>query len=178
MSGSLQEPEALARREAATPVGELSEEAQHRLLLVRACDEWFALPVEAVREVQPLERVCRVPSAPPEVLGILNLRGRPLTLYWLGTWLQIREGTGPQTHFVVLDLGDAELRVALAVQEVGQVRTVPVSAVGPAPPREGEEGQLAGLFELDGVVVGVLDPRRLFGKLQEDRTVGSEPRRQ
>ncbi len=42
--------------------------------------EGFALPIEEVREVIPAGRICPVPLAPPTIRGILNIRGRVITL--------------------------------------------------------------------------------------------------
>ena len=40
----------------------------------------FGLPLEQVREVVPVEEIHPVPLAPPNVLGLLNVRGQVLTL--------------------------------------------------------------------------------------------------
>ena len=138
-------------------------EELRRLILFQACDEWFGLPLEWVREIQPLEGVTRVPNAPAEILGILNLRGRVLTLFDLAGCLGIPPGTQPNTHAVVLDFADPEINVGLAAQQIAQVRGVPVSALEP-PPREGSLGVLEGVFELEGKVVGVLDLPRVFAR--------------
>ncbi len=148
----------------ADPFAEEAEEEQRRLLLFRACDEWFALPLELIREVQPLEGLTRVPHAPAEVQGIMNLRGRAYTVFGLGPCLSLPSGGPLETHLVVLDLGDADLRIGLAAQEIGQVRDVPVSLIGPPPLREAGQGGLNGVFELGARVVGLLDAALVFGR--------------
>src|SRR5688572_7647748 len=40
----------------------------------------FGLPLQQVREVVPVEEVHPVPLAPPNVLGLLNVRGQVITL--------------------------------------------------------------------------------------------------
>jgi purine-binding chemotaxis protein CheW len=145
-------------------LAEPAPEEVRRLILFQACDEWFALPIPFVREVQPLERVTRVPNAPRDVLGILNIRGRVLTLVGLAECLAIAPGRDASTHVVVLDLGDPELRIGVAVQRIGGVRRVPVSAVEPPLPREGGPDCLEGVFEVDGQVVGLLDLARVFAR--------------
>jgi purine-binding chemotaxis protein CheW len=154
---------ALVRRESAN-LAEQAFEAIRRLILFQSCDEWFALPIAFVREVQPLERVTRVPNAPRDVLGILNIRGRVLTLVGLAECLAIAPGRDPSTHVVVLDLGDPELRIGLAVQRIGGVRRIPMSSVEPPPPRDGGPDCLEGVFEVDGQVVGLLDLSRVFAR--------------
>src|SRR5882757_4197589 len=46
---------------------------------VTICDHMFGLPIFRVQDVFVPERMTRVPLAPPEVAGILNLRGRVVT---------------------------------------------------------------------------------------------------
>ncbi len=150
-------------------------EELRRLIVFRACDEWFSLPIEWVREIQPLERVTRVPNAPAEILGVLNLRGRILTLFDLAGCLGVPPGTRPSTHAVVLDFADPELSVGLAVQRIAQVREVPVSVVQPAV-REMGAGGLEGVFEMDGQVVGLLDLSRVFARVLSEWGVRVEPR--
>jgi purine-binding chemotaxis protein CheW len=150
-------------------------EELRRLIVFRACDDLFSLPIEWVREVQPLERVTRVPNAPAGILGTLNLRGRVLTLFDLAGCLGIPRGTRPSTHVVVLDFADPELSVGIAVQRIAQVREVPASAVQPAA-REMGAGGLEGVFELDGQVVGLLDLSRVFARVLPEWGVKVEPR--
>jgi len=142
-------------------------EELRRLILFQAGDEWFGLPIQWVREIHPLDRLTRVPNAPAEVLGILNLRGRVLTLFDLGGCLSLPPGTRPNTQVVVLDFSDPELCVGMAVQRTAHVRPIPVSAVEP-PPREGGVGGLEGVFELEGRVVGLLDLARVFYRASSD----------
>ena len=40
----------------------------------------FGLPIPRVQDVFMPERLTRVPLAPPEIAGVLNLRGRIVTL--------------------------------------------------------------------------------------------------
>jgi purine-binding chemotaxis protein CheW len=172
----MSEREALAR--ASLDLERATDEAPEelrRLILFQACDEWFSLPIEWVREIQPLGRVTRVPNAPAEILGILNLRGRTLTLFDLAGCLGIPPGTRPNTLVVVLDFGDPELCVGLAAQRTAQVRGMPASAIEP-PPREGGVGGLEGVFELEGRVVGLLDLSRVFASALPEWGVTLEAR--
>jgi purine-binding chemotaxis protein CheW len=175
MSDGREDQGALARLHPLDVVDSAPEEMR-RVILFQACDEWFALPIAYVREVQPLERVTRVPNAPRALLGILNIRGRVLTLFGLAECLEIAPGGSPCTHVVVLDLGEPELRMGVAVQAIGGVRRIPVSALEPPPPREGGPDCLDGVFEIDGNVVGLLDLARVFARYLADWGITLEAR--
>lgn len=150
-------------------------EELRRLIVFQACDEWFALPIEWVREIQPLERLTRIPNAPADIAGILNLRGRVLTLFDLAGCLSLPPGTRPPTHAVILDFADPELCVGIAAQRIAQVRQVPVSAVQP-PTRGGGAAGLEGVLELDGQAVGLLDLARVFARTLPDWGIKVESR--
>ena len=149
-------------------------EELRRLILFQVCDEWFALPIAWVREIQPLEGLTRVPNAPPEVLGIMNLRGRILTLFDLAPALGIPAGARPATHVVVLDFADPDLHIGLAVQRIAQIRQVPAAAMEAAA-REGV-GALEGILGVDGRVVALLDLARVFARHLPEWGVTLEPR--
>lgn len=155
-------------------IDEAPEELR-RLILFQACDEWFGLPIELVREIHPLDRLTRVPNAPAAILGILNLRGRVLTLLDLSGCLGIPPGTRPNSHAVVLEVPDPELCIGLAAQQIAPVRPIPASTVEP-PPREGGVAGLEGVFPLEGRVAGLLDLGRLLARALPDSGVTGEGR--
>ena len=106
----------------------------------------------------------RMPNAPKEILGILNLRGRILALFELGRCLGIPPGAAANTHAVILDVGDPELQVGFAVQRIAQVQRLAPSTIEPPPPREGGPSGVEGVCEVEGQVVSLLDPARIFAR--------------
>ncbi|MCK7480007.1 MAG: methyl-accepting chemotaxis protein [Candidatus Moduliflexus flocculans] len=113
-----------------------------------------------VREVQPLERVTRVPNAPRAVLGILNIRGRVLTLFGLaGVSAEIPAGSTPARTWWCWIWAMPELRIGVAVQRDRRCPArFPVSARGAAAAAGRRAGTvLEGVFEVEGHVVGLLD---------------------
>lgn len=130
------------------------------LLLFKSGGEWFGLPIEEVEEVQPLSKITRIPHASGEVLGIMNLRGKVLTLYDLLALLQApRRPPQEGDQVIVLNL-DPELIVGIVVEGIGQVKEVPLDALeSPFQPRP---GPLKGTLDVDGIAVGILDLGKLF----------------
>jgi len=71
--------------EASTAVG-----AGQLALLVPVGNDTYALPLERVREVAVEPRLTELPTAPPVVLGIFNLRGEIVPLFDTGRLLGLR----------------------------------------------------------------------------------------
>jgi purine-binding chemotaxis protein CheW len=120
--------------------------------------ERYALPLTDVREVVvPPEQWSRVPRAPPAIRGVINLRGRVVTVVELGSLLGISsEGThAPHRKIVLLDRGRRDL--GLMVTEVEGIE--PIERVSPAPGKQA--GAVRGVARLKGLAVTVLDPEGL-----------------
>jgi chemotaxis signal transduction protein len=56
-----------------------------RALLLPVHGEWYALPMDAVREIAPDPELTRLPLAPPALLGVFNLRGQVVPLVDTGS---------------------------------------------------------------------------------------------
>jgi purine-binding chemotaxis protein CheW len=132
---------------------------RRRALLFRAAGEWFGLALERVREVCPVAPVTRVPRAPAAVLGVMNLRGRVITLLDLACCLGLTGRPEGRGHVVVLDLEDPDLAVGLVADRLDQVVEVPGGHDAPAAPGEGPV-----VVELGGRAVTLLDPARIVAQ--------------
>ena len=123
---------------------------QHVVFLLDATR--YALPLAAVREVvlQP-EGVVRVPRAPPPVVGVVNLRGRVVTVVDFALLLELPPPAQPQRKLILLDRGRRDL--ALSVTDVEGIETVEKVAT---PVREAR-ATVRGVTRVKGVAVTVLD---------------------
>lgn len=143
-------------------------EQERRFILFKVRGEWFALPVTEVKEIHPVGRITRIPNAPPGVIGIMNLRGRVLTLYDLRAFLVGTASLPVQgTYVIVLDL-DPELDVGIVVDEVPTVRAAPSGELeAPLGSLSLPAASLRGVAHLGEVAAGILDLRRLFPHIVE-----------
>lgn len=116
--------------------------------------ERYALPLPAVREVVvPPGALTRVPRAPEAVMGVMNLRGRVVTLISLAQLLGLPRVPHDGEGRVVL-LEKRRRALGLWVTDVESIEPLErISAVHPAP-REA----LRGVARLKGWAVTVLDP--------------------
>jgi purine-binding chemotaxis protein CheW len=129
-----------------------------RHVIFRVEKERYGLPLAAVREVVvPPERFTRVPRAPPAVRGVMNLRGRVVTVVELGALLGLPDGVTPSARVVLLDRGRRDL--GLLVTEVEGVDSIErvLAAPGRAIPA------VRGVARVKGQAVTVLDPEGLDG---------------
>jgi purine-binding chemotaxis protein CheW len=99
----------------------VSDPVQHVVFLLDSAR--YALPLGAVREVVVhAEGLVRVPRAPPAVLGVVNLRGRVVTVVDFATLLDLPTPVAAPRKLVLLDRGRRDL--ALLVTEVEGVESV------------------------------------------------------
>ena len=91
------------------------------------------LPVLAVRDVLAGQKIARIPLAPPEVAGNLNLRGRIVTAIDLRRRLHLPPAPGRASPMAVVTEHGIEL-YALMVDQVHEVVTLPAASLEPNPP--------------------------------------------
>ena len=115
--------------------------------------ERYALPLAAVREVvTPPPGYSRVPRAPDAVRGIMNLRGRVVTVVELKPLVGLGDANGQGQKIILLDRGRRDL--GLLVTEVEGIEAIEKLAAPVGPRNEA----VRGLARLKGLAVTVLDP--------------------
>ncbi|MDK9722168.1 MAG: chemotaxis protein CheW [Rhodospirillales bacterium] len=126
--------------------------------------QMFGIPVLTVQDVLGPQKVTRIPLAPREVAGSLNLRGRIVTAIDVRRRLNLkdREGQTKPGMSVVVDM-NGEL-YSLLIDSVGEVLSLRSAAFERNPPtldplwREFS----AGIYRLDGKLLVVLDVGRML----------------
>ena len=91
------------------------------------------LPVARVRDVLGDQPIARIPLAPPEVAGSLNLRGRIVTALDLRRRLKLPDRTADMPRMALVTEQGSEL-YALLVDAVHEVLELPDGALEPVPP--------------------------------------------
>jgi purine-binding chemotaxis protein CheW len=123
----------------------------------------FGLPIVRVQDVFIPERLTRVPLAPPEIAGVLNLRGRIVTLIDL------------RRRFGLAERADGEAVMAIGVEARGESYGLLIDSVGEVlklddATREPNPVNLdrrlarvsAGIHRLDGQLLIVVDVDRVL----------------
>lgn len=138
-------------------------EDSRQFVSIFIADQMFGIPVLLVHDVLGPQRITRIPLAPPEVAGSLNLRGRIVTAVDVRTRLGLerRPKEIEGMSVVVEHLGEF---YSLMVDTVGEVLTLAGNDFERNPatldPRWREVSQ--GIFRLDQELLVVLDVDRLL----------------
>ena len=130
-------------------------------------DLFLGVNVLDVQEVLQTQALTPVPLAPPEVFGLINLRGQIVTAIDLRTKLGIPparddEAIEPLNVVVRTRFGDA---VSLLVDEIGDVMYVRQDAYEEPPPTLSAAAQdvIRGVFKLQDRLLLELDTERAIG---------------
>ena len=131
-------------------------------------DQLFGIPVLKVQDVLSSHNITRIPLAPPEIAGSLNLRGRIVTAMDVRLRLSLPPREGGTSMSIVAE-HEGEL-YSLMVDSVGEVLALKGSDWERNPPTldaKFREYSL-GIYRLDGELLVVLDVNRLldYGRVQ------------
>jgi purine-binding chemotaxis protein CheW len=143
-------------------LGRLVED-ERQYVSISIADQMFGIPVLIVHDVLGPQRITRIPLAPPEVAGSLNLRGRIVTAIdvRLRLGLERRPPENPGMSVVVEHAGES---YSLMVDSVGEVLTLPTAEFQRNPPTldaRWREVSL-GIFRLNQELLVILDVERLL----------------
>ena len=137
---------------------------QGELVSMVVAGQLVGILVSGVQDILGPQRITPVPLAPPEVAGVLNLRGRIVTSICLRTRLGIENAgldTAKQMSVVVAHGGEL---YSLLIDSVGEVLAPPASrferdVISLAPPwRE----VASGIYRLDEQLLVLLDIGRVL----------------
>jgi len=139
-------------------VQEASTETTKDYVTMYIENQLFGIPVLTVQDVLGPQKITRIPLAPREVAGSLNLRGRIVT----AIDVRLRLGLPPRSASekgmsVVVDQG-GEL-YSLMVDQVGEVLSLPNAKFERNPPTLDPLWRdfSLGIYRLDGKLLVVLD---------------------
>jgi len=123
----------------------------------------FGLPISRVQDVFVPERLTRVPLAPPEIAGVLNLRGRIVTAIDMRCRLGLpgRDDTRPPMAVGIDCKGES---YGLLIDAVGEVLKLDDAAREPNPVNlDSRLAEIsAGVQRLEGALLVVLDVDRVL----------------
>jgi purine-binding chemotaxis protein CheW len=127
----------------------------------RMASESYAIESWYVREVLPLKGLAPLPSVPSFILGIVNIRGRIVSVVELGSLLSLPERDMVGSEKVIV-LGDDRMEFGILADAVSGTRAILWAGIQPPLPTFKEAGSdyVKGIAE---ACVIVLDAKRILG---------------
>ncbi|GJD47660.1 Chemotaxis protein CheW [Methylobacterium crusticola] len=136
-----------------TPAGETTD-----YVTVTLGDELFGLPIDRVHDVFIATNLTEVPLAPPEIKGLLNLRGRVVTAICLRRRLGLPDQAADGRNMAV-GLEHAGEAYGVLVDQVGEVMKLSADTFEPNPVHLDARWRSVsrGVHRLEGRLLIVLD---------------------
>lgn len=138
-----------------------------QIVTARIGGQLFGLPIDAVHEVFVPESVTRVPLAPPEIEGVLNLRGRIVTMIHMRRLLGLEASEQPMAVGIERS-GEA---FGLMIDEAGEVLVLNDADRDPNPSNLNEKWAelVDGVHRLSGELLLFLDVERVLARVSTTR---------
>jgi purine-binding chemotaxis protein CheW len=146
--------------------------ASHRqYVTLGVAEELFAAPVEKVQEILDMRSIARLPQAPPNLLGMIDVRGQGIPVVDLRLTLAMPSAADTEnTRIIVLSIEgeEGELRLGLRADRVFEVTVLDEDELDPPPAVSGTWAGhcIAGIGRRNGRFVTVLNLERLLGSVE------------
>lgn len=141
-----------------------SEATRTQYVVFRLGKEEYGFDVSVVKEIRDIESVAKVHRSPEYIEGVMNLRGKLVTVVDLRRRLGLEAKTPDDlTKIVVVEAPDAP--VGFLVDEVSEVIWVSSDEIESAPTyvAEGMESEyVLGIAKLSGRLVTIVDPIKVL----------------
>jgi purine-binding chemotaxis protein CheW len=118
----------------------------------------YALPLQGLREIRPLARLCQLPGTNPVVLGVVYYRGELISLHDLATFASGSISRNQPGWMLIAQQHD--LHMALAADDVMDVVPIEAGNTHPVPISMGDAAELfAGMTDTG---ISIVDVQRMF----------------
>jgi purine-binding chemotaxis protein CheW len=146
----------------------MADKAQYVTLGVAG--ELLAAPVEQVQEILDMRPIARLPQAPQNLLGMIDVRGQGVPVLDLRLTLGFEQAENTEnTRIIVLAVksGEQMKTIGLRADRVFEVTVLDEADLDPPPAISGGWGAraIAGIGRRNGAFVTVLDLDRLLGTM-------------
>lgn len=126
--------------------------------------EEYGFDVSTVREIHTMEQITKVHRSASYIEGVMNLRGKLLTVINLRRRFAMEPGeTGDAQRIVVVDASDAP--VGFLVDQVEEVARIPQEAIEKAPPhvtKDIESEYVIGIAKYEDRLITIIDPVKVL----------------
>ncbi len=141
--------------------------------------ETFAVPIELVHEIVRVPEITAVPDAPDFVEGVINLRGKIISIVDLRKRFGEAEiKSSKKNRILVAEVGNK--MVGLIVDAASEVLKIPPADVEPPPNvfAEGELNYVTGVGKLNGRLIMLVDLKQILQRGELRRLGDTSPARE
>lgn len=154
-------------RQSSFSTNDTSDSHMLQLVSFEVGEEEYAVDILAVQEINRMMALTRIPQSPPEVEGVINLRGRIIPVMDLRKRFGLEVGArDEQSRIVVIEIHGKT--IGFIVDRVNEVLRIERSVVEPAPSMVSsiDSDYIAGVGKLEDRLLILLDLRQLFGEVE------------
>lgn len=141
---------------------ELGAIALAGLLLFRLGEEWYAVPIEGVREIYNEYSVTRIPRVPDFIVGVINVRGEIMSVTDIATLMRVPSRTevdltGELPPAIIV--ASENCSSAIVVDEIGDIVDVPRDSIEPplSTLDKSQSEYIAGSVYVDERLIGIVN---------------------
>lgn len=142
----------------------------HTYVTFELAGQVFAVNVGNVREILDLQPISRLPNAPSDLLGMIDVRGEGIAVMDLPSQLGLSNQTNPEDgRIVVFELGPEPRKpIGVIADRVLSVVAIAGADIEPAPEAMArwQAEAMIGVARLEGRLTMMLTLDRLFGAAQ------------
>ena len=141
------------------------KEQTRQIIVFRLSREWYGVEIAKVKEVVKVGKITYLPSSPEYIAGIVNLRGKILSVTDLKAMIGLpHEELTDKARIIAVESG--MLETALLVDEVVESIEVPVGRIEPAlvtlPAEEAE--YIEGQCKVDNKLIALVSVEKILEK--------------
>ena len=144
-------------------------EEELRICLFSMGEELYAIPVEALTEIIISQNIFPVPTTPPHVLGVINLRGNIVPIVDIRETLSLPRKSTPGQIAIIKH---GPVIIGIVVDSVSEVVAVPMNKVLSIPADAGGQAGkgrsrfLKSIIQREGDVAALLDVQRILEEIK------------
>lgn len=134
-----------------------------QLVVFKIMEQEYAVPIQQVLEILRYKKAVKVPNAPRHVDGIINLRGKSISVINLAVRFGMEDAAGEDKSIIILDLFAEQL--GIVVDQVTEVMRLEGIEIKEAPliVTQGTDF-IKGICQLGDRIIMVLDLRKLLNQ--------------
>jgi chemotaxis signal transduction protein len=153
----------------AADVIDVVPEEEFRVCLFSMGEDLYAVPVDMLTEIIISQKIFPVPTTPPHVLGVINLRGNIVPIVDIRPTLSLPQHSAPGQIAIIRQ---GALTIGIVVDTVSEVVAVPVNKILAIPAEAaGQAGKsrsrfLKSVIQREGGVAALLDVQRILEEIK------------